>query len=141
MITQPLALCDSCKSVQYRKDMTDVQPCDVCGTGGATPIDAREPTGFFTDFQPEDYTGIFEWTPRSTLPTLTWGVNEGGGNYIGNCDVLSFSDDILPPSTTITAGGLHFRQQRSPGIRKARALTQSSLGQAAPYPFRELVAQ
>ena len=129
---RPLALCDSCKSVQYRKDMTDVQPCEVCGTGGITPIDAREPTGFFTDFQPEDYTGVFEWTPRSTLPTLTWGVNEGGGNHVGNCDVLSFSDDILAVNDNNGAGGFTFQTATLPGYQNAPGAYAINPGTGSP---------
>ncbi len=117
---RPLALCDSCRSVQYRQNMTDVQPCSVCGTGGAAPIDAREPTGFFTNLQPEDYTGVFEWTPRSTLPTLTWGVNEDPTTSVGNCDVLSFNDDILSINDNDGAGGFVFRAAKLPKHRESR---------------------
>ena len=112
---RPLALCDLCKSIQYRDDMTDVRPCEVCGAAGETPIDAREPTGFFTDFQPEDYTGVFEWMPRSTLPTLTWGVNDGTETSVANCDVLSFSDDILSVNDNDGAGGFAFQPASIPG--------------------------
>ena len=112
---RPLALCADCKSVQYRSDMTDVRPCEVCGAAGGVPIDAREPTGFFTDFQPEDYTGVFEWTPRSTLPTLTWGVNDGTETSVGNCDVLYFSDDILSVNDNDGEGGFAFQPASIPG--------------------------
>lgn len=129
---RPLALCDSCKSVQYRQDMTDVQPCDVCGTDGVAPIDAREPTGFFTNFQPEDYTGVFEWTPRSTLPTLTWGVNEGSGGHVGNCDVLSFSDDILAINDNSGAGGFPFQTATLPGYQKSPGAYAINPGTGSP---------
>ena len=95
--------------------MTDVRPCEVCGAAGGVPIDAREPTGFFTDFQPEDYTGVFEWMPRSTLPTLTWGVNDGTETSVANCDVLSFSDDILSVNDNDGAGGFAFQPASIPG--------------------------
>lgn len=95
--------------------MADVRPCEVCGADGGTPIDAREPTGFFTDFQPEDYTGVFEWTPRSTLPTLTWGVNDETETSVGNCDVLSFSDDILSVNDNDGEGGFAFQSASIPG--------------------------
>ncbi len=75
---RPLSFCDECKSIQYRENMTDLRPCEVCGAVSEAPMDARDPTGFFTDFQPEDCTGVFEWTPRSTLPALTWGIR----NYL-----------------------------------------------------------
>ncbi len=117
---RPLALCDSCRSVQYRQNMTDVQPCTVCGASGVVPIDAREPTGFFTDLQPEDYAGVFEWTPRSTLPTLTWGVNKDPATSVGNCDVLSFNDDILSINDNDGAGGFAFQAATLRGHRESR---------------------
>ena len=33
-------------------------------------LDAREPKGFFTDFNPQDFDGQFEWNPRATRPSL-----------------------------------------------------------------------
>ena len=116
---RPLALCDHCKSVQYRNDRADVRPCEVCGADGGTPIDAREPTGFFTDFRPEDYTGVFEWIPRSTLPTLTWKVNDGTETSVGNCDVLSFSDDILSVNDNDGARGFPFQSASIPGHERS----------------------
>lgn len=107
---RPLSFCGECKSIQYRENMTDLRPCEVCDAVGEAPIDAREPTGFFTDFQPEDYTGVFEWTPRSTLPALTWGVNDGDKTSVGNCDVLSFSDDILSINDNNGTGGFGFQR-------------------------------
>ena len=107
---RPLSFCGECKSIQYRENMMDSRPCEVCGAPGETPIDAREPTGFFTDFQPEDYTGVFEWTPRSTLPALTWGPNDGAKASVGNCDVLSFSDDILSINDNNGMGGFDFQR-------------------------------
>ena len=84
---------------------------------------------------------VFEWTPRSTLPTLTWGVNEGGGNHVGNCDVLSFSDDILAVNDNNGAGGFTFQTATLPGYQNAPGAYAINLGRAAPYPFRELGAQ
>ncbi|MYC29357.1 MAG: hypothetical protein F4X65_04600 [Chloroflexi bacterium] len=107
---RPLSFCSECKSIQYRESMSDLGPCEVCGAMSEAPIDAREPTGFFTDFQPEDYTGVFEWTPRSTLPALTWGVNDGARVSVGNCDVLSFSDDILSINDNNGTGGFDFQR-------------------------------
>ena len=107
---RPLSFCDECKSVQYRENLSDSRPCEVCGAASEAPIDAREPTGFFTDFQPEDYTGVFEWTPRSTLPALTWGANDGAKAWVGNCDVLSFSDDILSINDNNGTGGFDFQR-------------------------------
>ena len=129
---RPLALCDHCKSVQYRNDMADVRPCEVCGADGGTPIDAREPMGFFTDFQPEDYTGVFEWTPRSTLPTLAWGVNDGIETSVGNCDVVSFSDDILSVNDNDGAGGFSFQPASIPGHPRSAGAYAIHPGQGSP---------
>ncbi len=116
---RPLALCNSCKSVQYRQHMADMQPCDVCRTSEVAPVDAREPTGFFTNLRSEDYVGVFEWTPRSTLPTLAWGVTEGPQISVGNCDVVSFSGDILAVNDNEGEGGFEFQRATLPGHPKS----------------------
>ena len=115
----PIALCDECKSVQYRNNMNDLRPCEVCGAAGRLPIDAREPTGFFTDFQPEDYTGVFEWTPRSTLPTLTWGTNNGSQVSVANCDISSFNDNILSINDNNGMAGFDFQSASIPGHQRS----------------------
>ena len=130
--SRPLALCGDCKSVQYRNDMTDVRPCEVCGAAGGVPMDAREPTGFFTDFQPEDYTGVFEWTPRSTLPTLTWGVSDGTETSVGNCDVLYFSDDILSVNDNDGERGFAFQQASIPGYSRSAGAYAIDPGHGSP---------
>ena len=46
--------------------------CPVCQQPDSMRcLDAREPKGFFTDLAPEDFEGVFEWSPRSTRPTLS----------------------------------------------------------------------
>jgi hypothetical protein len=48
----------------------DRQPCPVCGVSEFQEIDGREPTGFFSTFDPRDYDGLFEFAPRVSRPSL-----------------------------------------------------------------------
>ena len=90
-----LGVCDTCKSVQRIAESDDNLECVVC-RDPLSPVDAREPLGFFTDFRPDDYDGVFEWTPRSTVPTLTWeSRHEDSAKSVVNCVISGFSDDIL----------------------------------------------
>ena len=79
----PIGLCNNCQAV-VRLDPTDAPAeggeiptlidCQVCGETELRPIDAREPKGFFTDQQPTDFDGAFEWNPRATRPTLNFQI-------------------------------------------------------------------
>ena len=110
----PLGVCDSCKSVQ-RLPAGSIEPCRVC-QNPLDPIDAREPKGFFTDFRPQDYDGVFEWTPRSTVPTLTWESQPTPGQLVGNSSVFNFSDDIISVNDNGGRGGFDFQKANISGI-------------------------
>jgi DEAD/DEAH box helicase domain-containing protein len=77
--SQKLGLCASCQAVSKQADWTPVihakeelpiLECPVCGSPEMRLIDAREPTGFFTDFQPNEFEGVFEFVPRSSRPSV-----------------------------------------------------------------------
>ena len=104
----PLGVCDSCKSVQ-RIPAGSYDPCRVCQSP-LNPVDAREPKGFFTDFRPQDYDGVFEWTPRSTIPTLTWESQPAPQTLVSNSNVFSFSDDIISVNDNGGRGGFDFQK-------------------------------
>ena len=92
-----LGVCDTCKSVQRIGDSHNNPECVVC-RASLSPVDAREPLGFFTNFSPDDYDGVFEWTPQSTVPTLAWESRlTKTAKSVANTNSLisGFSDDIL----------------------------------------------
>ena len=90
-----LGVCDTCKSVQRIGYSYDNPECVVC-RAPLSPVDAREPLGFFTNFSPDDYDGVFEWTPQSTVPTLAWESRLiQTAKSVANCQISGFSDDIL----------------------------------------------
>jgi hypothetical protein len=73
----PVRICQSCQAVVQRSQsmpatsrdqLPGPEVCPVCSDQSLFVVDAREPEGFFTDLEPEDYDGSFEWTPRSTRP-------------------------------------------------------------------------
>ena len=70
-------MCRNCQAVVFPHTITLNQPlpggqppqttqCPVCGENELRYVDAREPKGFFSDLDAEDFDGQFEWTPRST---------------------------------------------------------------------------
>ena len=89
-----LGRCSQCGNIQYPLGPDGAKFCPAC-RNPLTMVDAREPKGFFTNFQPQDYTGVFEWVPRSTRPTLAFEETDSG-EPVANCDVLSRRNgDIL----------------------------------------------
>jgi Lhr-like helicase len=128
---QSLGLCSNCQAVIYphtllNQPLPGDQPspttqCPVCRVNDALRcIDAREPKGFFTDLQPEDFDGQFEWQPRSTRPSLSIGANVGTPASVLNASVSAFNDNIISVNDNGGAGGFDFQQatvfgQQKPG--------------------------
>ena len=115
-----LGICRACQSVQFGEEMVDGSHCQVCGRAEVGVLDAREPKGFFTDFTPEDYHGVFEWAPRSTVPTLAW---DGGPDYetdIANCEVSAFPGEILSVNSNDNEGGFMFQRAKIKDRREWR---------------------
>ena len=114
----PIGLCDNCQAVD-NLDPTNtpatggeeprLKQCPVCQQETLRPIDAREPKGFFTDLVPEDFEGSFEWTPRSTRPTLSLKSQGTQPQPIGNTNVSAFEDEIISVNDNGGTGGFDFR--------------------------------
>ncbi len=119
----PLGICTECQAV------VPVPPLSAPPRGGQVPelvrcgvcqapepsvrvLDTREPMGFFTNLQPEDFDGSFEWTPRATRPTLS--VNAAGATprRVANAIVVADSDDILSVNDNGGDGGFDFQPAR-----------------------------
>ena len=87
--------------------------CQVCGETELLPIDAREPKGFFTDQQPTDFDGAFEWNPRATRPTLSFEVQPENTEHVKNADVSILEDkEILSINDDGGSGGFIFQPAR-----------------------------
>jgi hypothetical protein len=119
----PLGICTACQAVvpvaalpapPRGGAMPALVHCDVCQAHEPTVrlLDAREPTGFFTDLEPEDFEGTFEWTPRATRPTLS--VNAAGATprRVANTIVVADADDILSVNDNGGEGGFDFQRAR-----------------------------
>jgi len=74
-----IGLCDSCRAVNREESATAAVPanasiskrkCPVCGEVALRTVDAREPRNFFTDQNPQDFNGQFDWQPRASYPSL-----------------------------------------------------------------------
>lgn len=127
-----LGLCSNCQAVIYPYTLLN-QPlpggqrsptvqCPVCRVNDALRcIDAREPKGFFTDLQPEDFDGQFEWQPRSTRPSLSIGANVGTPTSVLNASVSAFNDNIISVNDNGGEGGFDFQQATVFGQQKSGA--------------------
>lgn len=119
---QSLGLCSNYQAVIYphtllNQPLPGGQPsqttqCPVCGVNDVLRcIDAREPKGFFTDLQPEDFDGQFEWQPRSTRPSLSIGANVGTSESVLNASVSAFNDNIISVNDNGGIGGFDFYER------------------------------
>ena len=114
--------------------------CRVCGETELRTIDAREPKGFFTDQQPTDFDGAFEWNPRATRPTLNFEIQPEESEHVENADVSVLEDkEVLSINDNGGAGGFVFqaatvRKRRWPGAYAvAPQDSQSVSGSGSPY--------
>ena len=109
-----IGLCDNCQAVDNLDSTAalatsgeepTLRQCPVCRQETLRPIDAREPKGFFTDLDPEDFEGSFEWNPRSTRPTLSLKSQEEQPKLVGNTNVYAFEDEIISVNDNGGEGG------------------------------------
>jgi len=119
---QSVGLCSNCQAVAFphvaidpphaHKPPEEVE-CPVCGEKKLRNIDAREPTGFFTDLEPEDYKGQFEWQPRATRPSLSFDAEtlDDAGEVIQNARILSVNTQIISVNDNGGQGGFDFFDQ------------------------------
>lgn len=124
----PVGFCDRCQAVTYLPPMTSTVPggqaaaavqCPVCQQITMRPIDAREPKGFFSDLDPSEFEGSFEWSPRSTRPTLTVGETAAAPVTVGNVIVSSLEDtEILSVNDDGGEGGFDFQEATVHGQNK-----------------------
>jgi len=77
--SQKMALCSNCQAVIKQTELTPsititeevpLIKCPVCESLTMRLIDAREPSGFLTDFSPQEFEGVFEFVPNSTRPSV-----------------------------------------------------------------------
>lgn len=117
-----VGLCKNCQAVQFPGNSIDPPrggqapseiECPVCGAPELRQIDAREPTGFFSDLNPEDYKGQFEWQPRATRATLSFdaALADLETSIIDNATVSQASDQIISVNDNGGEGGFDFCDQ------------------------------
>lgn len=108
-----VGLCNMCRAVKRSDELTQPTPsskdipqveCPVCGNSSMRLIDAREPRNFFTDQDPQDYEGQFEWTPRSSYPSIEFGQDLNPIS-VGNTAVSHAATDIIAVNDNGGVGG------------------------------------
>ena len=109
--TENLGICAVCKSAQWTAAGDADAPCQVCERSEVVYMDAREPKGFVTDFTPQDYHGMFEWTPSATVPTLSVESGESHAPIpVRNSETASFLGEILAVNDNGGKGGFDFQR-------------------------------
>ncbi|MDW8243293.1 MAG: hypothetical protein RMJ88_08785 [Thermogemmata sp.] len=120
----PIGLCMQCQAVDILPAMTNPAAggrvpqaiiCPVCNSQQMMPLDAREPRGFFTNLEPEDFEGTFEWTPRSTRPTLIIGSQTIQGRVENGIISTPMDPEIISVNDNGGEGGFDFRAARVDG--------------------------
>lgn len=114
---EPLGRCENCRAVRFIDDQPFTPPpsgeepltqiCPVCGAPEMRIIDAREPKDFFTDLLPEDFEGQFEWTPRSTRPSISFKA-QGSNVGVDNVEIGYLFDFITSLNDNNGVGGFDF---------------------------------
>ncbi|MDB5308802.1 MAG: box helicase domain protein [Gemmataceae bacterium] len=120
--TFPVRLCLSCQAViqggaslpaSSRDSLPEAEICPVCTEQSLLVVDAREPKGFFTDMAPRDYDGSFEWTPRSTRPSLSFDYQPDTVEEYGNAVVAALPGrDIITVNDNGGERGFDFQSAR-----------------------------
>ncbi|MCC5637615.1 hypothetical protein LC593_17570 [Nostoc sp. CHAB 5844] len=117
---ESVGLCGKCQAVVFPYTGLNQPPpgglepqktqCLVCGANELRYIDAREPKGFFTDLNPEDFDGQFEWQPRSTRPSLSVRANVPPPSVIVNTNaaISDFNENIISVNDNGGEGGFDF---------------------------------
>lgn len=142
-----LGLCKNCQAVVYPHTVLN-QPlpggekpptieCPVCGANDLRTVDAREPKGFFTDLQEEDFDGQFEWQPRSTRPSLSISANVTPPASLLNASICAFNDSIISVNDNGGQGGFDFQQAKvfgrtKPGAYAVSPKSDSKVGTSGP---------
>lgn len=117
-----LARCENCRTVQFiSNDRSQPPPpggqdpvsreCPVCHQTTMLAIDAREPRDFFTDLSPEDFEGQFEWTPRSTQPTISFDTPTRP-KAVSNVQIGHSDDFIISVNDNNSTGGFDFQNAK-----------------------------
>lgn len=116
-----VGLCSNCQAVVYPHQLlgepllaSEELPTDRCPAcreaNTLRRIDAREPKGFFTDLQPEDFNGQFEWQPRSSRPSLSINASVGTPTSVLNASLFDFNDNIISVNDNGGRGGFDFQR-------------------------------
>jgi len=148
-----IGLCHTCQAVIVPSPAVVASPlsggiepaktiCPVCQDQEPSlrTLDAREPKGFFTDLYPSDFEGQFEWSPRSTRPSLS--INDPANaalaptGTVNNTAISAVSDHIYSINDNGGVGGFDFQAARYYGKPQAGAFTvaESSAATEGPYP-------
>lgn len=116
--SRKIGVCSSCQASVQDDNFTDtfspnaippLATCPVCHQPTLRMIDAREPLGFYTNFLPEDFQGVFEFMPSATRPSLF--TDSVAMSDVEECNSRIAGEKLLVTSTNDRGGngGFGFR--------------------------------
>jgi ATP-dependent helicase YprA (DUF1998 family) len=117
----PIGICNYCQAIvaplttvstPIRGGEPSAQACPVCHEQALRPLDAREPKGFFTDFDPDDFEGQFEWNPRATRPSMSFNTPIHSPVQSNNCSVYTLYEHIISVNDDGGKGGFDFKHAK-----------------------------
>ncbi|UPT76690.1 DEAD/DEAH box helicase [Sulfurovum sp. XGS-02] len=117
-------ICNNCFAIMKDSEPSPTIQCDepsqknikckVCGSESIKILDAREPKGFCSDFDPQDFEGAFEFTPSSSRPSLF--IDAVNMRKVNNSNALIASEKMLLNSINDNGGEGGFCFTQNNGI-------------------------
>jgi DEAD/DEAH box helicase domain-containing protein len=141
--TTILGMCEHCQAVVSLPASSTPAPggaepvkriCPVClfSEPSLREIDAREPKGFFTDLEPQDFDGQFEWQPRSTRPSMAFDAGATDTPTLAaNCSLFTLFESIISVNDNGGVGGFDFQAAKVDGVQKDGAYAVAPSGDDA----------
>ena len=115
-----IGVCESCRALILHKEETAAiqagtqllkTVCNVCKKEELRIMDAREPRSFFTDQNPRDFEGRFDWQPRASYPSLQFDLPKQT-EHIYNATISSRPNYIVSINDKGGRGGFDFYEAR-----------------------------
>lgn len=109
-----LGLCESCGALALGIEKEEIssgqrKACPVCDKPELRVMDAREPQGFFTDGDPKDFEGSFEWQSFAMRPIVAYDQRVQRAEAVAKASIYASPTTIYAINDNRGQGGFKFR--------------------------------